>query len=72
MKNSEADDRLAAPNTLSTPEGDNEFAPEEPLSPVSLNASQIPPGFNQHDRTQAYKQDKPLKKYAQRSRNPKA
>jgi hypothetical protein len=47
-------------NTLSTPEGDNEFAPDEPLSPDAPDAQQIPPGYNQTDANQAYKQDVPL------------
>ena len=49
------------PNTIDTPEGDNEFAPDQPLAPETDDAEQIPPGFDQQDQTQAYKQDTPLK-----------
>ncbi len=47
--------------TLDTPEGDNEYAPDQPLVPTEEDAKEVPPGFDQTNATQAYKQDKPLK-----------
>ena len=47
--------------TIDTPEGDNEYAPDQPLVSIEDGAEEIPAGYNQHDETQAYKQDKPLK-----------
>ena len=47
--------------SIGTPEGDNEFAPDQPLVPTEDGAEKIPRGFYQKDKTQAYKQDKPLK-----------
>jgi hypothetical protein len=47
--------------SIDTPEGDNEFAPDQPLVPTEDDAEEVPLGFDQQDATQAYKQDKPLK-----------
>jgi hypothetical protein len=52
---------LSTRPTIDTPEGDNEYAPDQPLVPTEDGAEEIPAGSNQNDKTQAYKQDKPLK-----------
>ena len=37
------------PHVVGTPEGDNEFAPDQPLKPVPDGAEQIPRGSDPED-----------------------
>lgn len=48
------------PDTIATPEGDNEFAADQPLVPIPDESLYTPPGSTQQGETQQYKQDLPL------------